>query len=183
MERIIQSIKAKDGIYATLGNHDTCEMVEPFEEMGITLLANETITLQKQKDMLVVTGIDDPHYYFSSQVIPTLSEPSEGFKILLVHTPELYDIAADKGYRLYLCGHTHGGQICLPGGIPIITHTNFGKEYYRGLWRYNKMLGYTNSGCGSVGIPVRFNSPGEIAIIRLKKSGYHRSGTVKRLPR
>jgi len=158
-------------------------MVEQLEEMGVTLLANETITLQKQKDTLVITGIDDPHYYFTPQVISTLNEPNEGFKIILVHTPEIYDMAADKGYRLYLCGHTHGGQICLPGGVPIITHLNFGKEYYRGLWRYNEMLGYTNSGCGSVGIPVRFNSPGEIAIIRLKKTGYHRSRTVKKLPR
>jgi len=183
MERIIQSIRAKDGIYATLGNHDTCEMVEHLEEMGIILLANETITLQKQKDALVVTGIDDPHYYFTSQVISTLSEPNVGFKILLVHTPELYDIAADNGYRLYLCGHTHGGQICVPGGIPIITHLNYGKDYYHGLWQYGQMLGYTSSGCGSVGIPVRFNSQGEIAIIKLKKTGYHRSGTVKKLPR
>jgi predicted MPP superfamily phosphohydrolase len=183
MNQIFQAIKAKDGIFATLGNHDTCNMVRHFEQMGIVVLINETVKIQRQKDTLTVTGIDDPNCYFTPHAKNALGESGKGFKIILSHTPELYDIAADNGYRLYLCGHTHGGQICLPGAKPIITHLYDGKKFSRGLWRYAGMLGYTNSGCGSVGIPVRYNCPGEIAIIRLKKAEYRRSGTVKTFPR
>ena len=68
-----------------------------------------------------------------------------------------------------LCGHTHGGQICLPGGIPIFTHLYSGRKFYRGLWNYGNMKGYTSPGCGAVAIPVRFNSQSEIALITLKK--------------
>jgi len=183
MKRIVRALEARDGILSTLGNHDTCRMVQALEEMGVTVLANETVTFQRQNEELTVTGIDDPHYYFTPGVISALNESNGGFKIILVHTPEIYDMAATNEYRLYLCGHTHGGQICLPGGLPIITHLKFGKEFYRGLWQYKGMLGFTNSGCGSVGIPTRFNSSGEVVLIRLKKKGYQRSGRIRAINR
>ena len=62
-----------------------------------------------------------------------MEEGIGGFKIILVHSPELYDIAANNGYNLYLSGHSHGGQICLPYGIPVITHLYDGRKYYRGV--------------------------------------------------
>lgn len=169
LKRIVQTTTAKDGIIAVLGNHDTCKMVSHMEDMGITVLANETITHHRQNDTLSVTGIDDPHYFYTEQAMRALDEPHSSFKIALVHSPELYDAAADRAYRLYLCGHTHGGQICLPGGFPIITHLYAGKRYSRGLWRCGDMFGYTSSGCGTVGIPIRFNCQSEIVLIRLKK--------------
>lgn len=167
LERIVQAVKARDGILSILGNHDTAEMADHFDKMGIRLLANETIVIRKGKDELRVSGIDDPHYYYTDQAVAALDGARGGFKISLVHTPELYDIAADRGYRLYLCGHTHGGQICLPGGIPVITHLYTGRKYSHGLWRYKGMVGYTSSGCGVVGIPIRFNCRSEVALIRL----------------
>jgi len=104
-----------------------------------------------------------------------LEESMEGFKIVLVHDPSMFDLAADNGYRLYLTGHTHGGQICLPGGIPVVRHLRHGRKYYRGVWKYAKMTGYTGQGVGVVGIPVRFNTQSEITLFRLcrKKSSYN----------
>jgi predicted MPP superfamily phosphohydrolase len=84
----------------------------------------------------------------------------------------MFDVAADNGYRLYLCGHTHGGQICLPGGIPIILHLRHGRRYYRGLWHYGRMTGYTGQGAGTVGLPVRFNTQSEITVLRLVRRQY-----------
>jgi hypothetical protein len=74
-----------------------------------------------------------------------------------------------NGYRFYLCGHTHGGQICLPGGYPVIRHLRYGRKYYRGLWRYRKMIGYTSQGCGTIGIPIRFNTVSEVTLAKLLK--------------
>ena len=174
MKKILATIKAKDGILATLGNHDSYLMVKPLEEMGIRILANETSIIYKNREKIAVTGIDDPHYYYTDQSLSSLEEEIEGFKILLAHSAELYDLAADNGYNLYLCGHTHGGQICLPGGIPIFTHLHSGRKFYSGLWSYSNMKGYTNQGCGVVAIPIRFNTRGEIALITLKKKGAER---------
>ena len=169
MREIAETIKAADGILATLGNHDTYMMVRHMEEMGIRILANETSIIHRKKESIAVTGVDDPHYYYTDQAISALEEEIEGFKIILAHSPELYDLAANNDYNLYLCGHTHGGQICLPGGIPVFTHLYSGKRFYQGLWSHANMKGYTSQGCGTAGIPIRFNTRGEIALITLKK--------------
>jgi predicted MPP superfamily phosphohydrolase len=171
LRRIAKAIRAKDGILAVLGNHDSYLMVDCMEDMGIRVLANETTTIQQGNDIIAVTGIDDPNYYYTDQAIRGLEESGNGFKIALVHTPELYDVAADNGYSLYLCGHTHGGQICLPGGIPLLTHLYHGRKFHKGLWRYGEMQGYTGLGTGTVALPVRFNSQSEITRITLKRSG------------
>jgi len=169
MEKIVDCIRAKDGIFATLGNHDSYLMVDPLEKMGVTVLANESASISKEGHRIQLTGIDDPYYYYTDQAIDALEGSDGGFKIALVHTPALYDAAADNGFSLYLCGHTHGGQICLPGGYPLILHLKHGRKYYRGLWRYGKMAGYTSQGCGTVGIPVRFNTVSEVTLIKLRK--------------
>ena len=169
MKNIISTIKANDGIFATLGNHDTYQMAAPLESMGLTVLANESIYIYRDNHRIQITGIDDPYYYYTDNSLTALEETADEFKIALVHTPSLYDIAAENEYRLYLCGHTHGGQICLPGGRPIILHLKHGKKYYRGLWRYRKMTGYTSQGCGTVGIPIRYNTVSEVTLITLLK--------------
>jgi len=168
LRRIVDTADAGDGVLAVLGNHDTVKMAAHLGDMGVRLVANETIVLQRGANTISITGIDDPHYYYTDETVKALSTSGDGFKICLVHTPELYDIAAAEGYRLYLCGHTHGGQICLPGGFPVITHLYAGRRFARGLWRFGGMIGYTSTGCGAVGIPLRFNCPGEIAVIRLR---------------
>ena len=172
MKKIVAAIKAKDGILATLGNHDTYLMVEHLEGMGIKILANETLIIYRKNSRIAVTGLDDPHYYYTEQAVSSLEEEIKSFKIVLAHSPELYDIAADNDYNLYLCGHAHGGQICLPGGIPMFTHLYSGRKFYRDLWSYANMKGYTSQGCGTAAIPIRFNTQSEIALITLKKKTF-----------
>ena len=169
LDHLAAGLEAPDGVWATLGNHDTYLMVEAFKHAGIPVLANETITLQRNGFNIHLTGVDDPHYYYTDQAIAALEQSPPGFKIALIHTPELYLQAARNGYNLYLCGHTHGGQISLPGGIPVVTHLYAGRRYYRGWWRNGKMQGYTNQGCGAVTLPIRFNTESEVALITLRR--------------
>ncbi len=169
LHQIVSSIRQKDGIMAVLGNHDTCNMVEPFEKAGITMLINETIDIDRGNSRISVTGLDDPYYYYTEQSLRALEKSPEGFKIVLVHSPSMFDLASKNGYSLYLTGHTHGGQICLPGGIPVVRHLRHGRKYYRGVWHYEKMTGYTGQGVGVVGIPVRFNTQSEITLLRLRQ--------------
>jgi predicted MPP superfamily phosphohydrolase len=168
MEKIVAKISARDGIVATLGNHDTIFMVNPFEKMGIRVLANETISLNRAGDVIHFTGVDDPHYYFTQMAVEALESSPAGFKIALIHSPELYDLAEDSGFSLYLAGHTHGGQITLPNKKPIIKHLHNGKHLAKGHWRHHDLVGYTSNGAGTSGIPIRFNTKGEITLFTLQ---------------
>ena len=96
--------------------------------------------------------------------------PSRAFSILVAHSNEIYKEAASYNPKLYLCGHTHGGQILIPPFGPIFTHSRAPRSLCQGVWQYQSMLGYTTTGVGVSGIPVRFATRGEVAIIRLKRS-------------
>jgi len=174
MERLTSEIPTRYGTYAILGNHDSADMVEPLEALGIRVLVNETHTIRRSEAMLHLTGTDDVHYYYTAAARQALAAAPEGFKIALIHSAELADAAAECGYQLYLAGHTHGGQVCLPGGWPIITHMSRYRRYARGLWRHGGMQGYTSTGVGVSGLPVRFNTRGEVALITLRSGNQGR---------
>ena len=169
-ERLVAQVQAQGGIYAILGNHDCADMVPAFEAIGIEVLVNETRRIQRGKAQIHLTGTDDVHYYYTEAARAALETAPAGFKIALVHSAELADVAAEAGFQLYLAGHTHGGQICLPGGKPIITHMSTHRRYASGLWRHDAMVGYTTTGVGVSGLPVRFNTRGEAVLITLNRS-------------
>ena len=170
LKTVIGGIQSRHGFIGVLGNHDGCHMVEPMEKMGIRMLINESCVIEKNGESLQIIGTDDVHYYYSDQALHAIENTNSGFSIALVHSPELYDIAAKMGIDLYLCGHTHAGQICFPGGIPVFKHLNRGRKYYKGHWRHNNLQGITHSGVGTSGIPVRFASEGELLLLRLNRA-------------
>jgi len=166
---LVAGLRARHGTLAILGNHDDCHMVAPLEEMGVRMLINESVAIERGGARIVVVGTDDVHYYYTDQALHALERASDApFSIALVHSPELFDVASGLGIDLYLCGHTHGGQVCLPGGIPILTHLNRGRRYYRGVWQHGAMRGVTHCGVGTSGIPVRFNTRGELLVHHLR---------------
>ena len=156
-------------IYAVLGNHDSIRMVPAMESMGIRILLNESIRLQKGEHSLYIAGVDGAHYYRVDNLEKASENiPQDASSILLSHTPEIYRQAAHAGYRLMLCGHTHGGQICLPGGIPVILEVHCPRMFGKGVWCHEQMQGYTSRGIGTSIIPVRFNCPPEITVHHLE---------------
>lgn len=170
MHALLQKIKAPYGSFAVLGNHDTWLMSRYEAETGVKLLINESVEIVKDGQKILITGTDDPYYYFTEMAILSLQTKGYDFKIAMVHTPELAREAEANNYDLYLCGHTHGGQVCLKEGMPVITHQFEGKQFTAGLWQLGKLKGYTSPGVGVSGMPVRFNCPAEITLITLKKS-------------
>jgi predicted MPP superfamily phosphohydrolase len=180
MARIVEEVAAADGSLAVLGNHDTHEMVEPLEEgVGVRVLANEQVEIKRDGQAIALLGFDDPYRFYSASTrrfaesLSSRNEPGrkDPFRIMLVHTPDLADEAAGLGCALYLCGHTHGGQICLPGGRPIVQHLHKETRLGRGLWRRGRMVGYTSLGAGVAGsLPIRLFAPGEITLFRLRRA-------------
>ena len=167
-ETVFAAINAKDGIYAILGNHDSVQMVPMFEELGAHVLANQTLSLSRNQSTLHVTGVDDAYYYFTNDAAQALTRAPEGFRIALVHSPALVQQASHAKIDFYMTGHTHGGQVCLPSGFPIVTHSMADKRFSAGHWTLGKMKGYTSRGAGVSGLPVRFNCRGEVTIFTLR---------------
>jgi uncharacterized protein len=156
--------------YGVLGNHDTVEMVPALEAMGIRMLVNECETLVRGDQRIHLAGIDDAHYFRVHNIEKAASPIPDGeFSILLSHTPEIYRQAAHAGFDLMLAGHTHGGQICLPGSIPITLDAVLPRRMGAGAWRYRDMVGYTSVGAGTSIVPVRLNCPPEITLHCLRR--------------
>jgi predicted MPP superfamily phosphohydrolase len=158
----------KGPVYGVLGNHDSIRMVPELEEMGIRILLNESVSISRGDETICLAGIDDAHYYRVDNIEKAAAEiPDNAFSILLSHTPEVYRQAAHAGFDLFLSGHTHGGQICLPGSIPITLSSVLPRQMGSGPWKYNQMAGYTSVGVGCAVVPVRINCLPEITLHHL----------------
>jgi len=166
---LCRTVRAADGLWAILGNHDVADMVAPFERLGLRVLINRTHQVRRGRQALAITGLDDVHRYYTPAADAALStHDPQGCGIVLAHSPEMAGEAAAAGHALYLCGHCHGGQVCLPGGRPVIRHLSRHRDLYGGLWRCGDMWGYTSTGAGLSEPPVRFNCRGEVTEFRLR---------------
>lgn len=164
---VVDAVRAADGILGVLGNHDSASMVPPMEDLGIHVLLNETVSYGREADNLHVTGVDDVHRFRTEEAHAALEAAPEGFCIALVHSPEITEVAARR-HRLYLTGHTHGGQICYPNGRPLASEaTRFG-DMCSGLWQRGDMIGYTSRGLGACVVPFRSFCPGEVVTVTLR---------------
>jgi len=158
------------GLFGILGNHDFVEMLPGLEQAGMTILLNENAHLAKDGQSLWLAGVDDPHFYGAADLGRALAGvPRDAFTILLCHSPEHEAKAREAGVSLFLCGHTHGGQICLPGGTPLIVNTPGSRRMITGPWRSGGMCGHTSRGLGVSCYPARFNCPPEAALITLAR--------------
>ena len=167
MQRVCEHLQGD--IYGVLGNHDTICMVPGLEAMGVNMLLNEQVALKRGNDTIYLAGIDDPHYYRTDNLEKAAELiPNNAFSVLLAHTPEIYSSASHADFNILLCGHTHGGQICLPGGIPLICNAQCPREFCRGAWNYRGMVGYTSAGSGASIVDVRINCPPEITLHHLQ---------------
>jgi predicted MPP superfamily phosphohydrolase len=166
-------------VYGVLGNHDSIRMLPGLEAMGIRMLLNERVALQRGDDAIHLCGVDDAHYYRVDNVEKAASDiPGDAVAILLSHTPEIYRQAAHAGFDLMLVGHTHGGQICLPGGVPVTLDANCPRRMGKGPWRYHRMQGYTSAGAGTCIVSVRLNCPPEVTLHTLRVSRDGGAGPV-----
>ncbi len=158
--------------YAILGNHDSIRMVPGMEAMGYNLLLNEWTRIERGGETIYLSGIDDAHFYrLQNFHLAAHGVPRDAVSVLLSHPPETYQLAAHAGFDLMLCGHTHGGQICLPGGVPVFTDADSPRGFARGSWRYHEMIGYTSVGAGSSIVDVRLNCLPEVTLHRLRCAG------------
>lgn len=169
MMELSPALSCSEGIIGILGNHDFMEMVPGLEKTGMRLLLNEAHPIRRGGETIWIAGVDDTHWYEVDDLPKALAGvPPEAPKILLAHSPEIIPQACEAGIDYYLCGHSHGGQLCLPGGMPILNNSYCSRSYVSGPWSYqDRMAGYTSRGTGCSMLPVRLSCPPEITLHQL----------------
>ena len=169
-------LKAPLGIFAVLGNHDfwsgrevAAKITSGLESIGVQVLKNEAIPLQKEGQHLYVVGVDD-YWESSYNLIRALHGiPADGCRILLSHNPDVNENIESLGERIdfIISGHTHGGQVVLPlVGAPYLP-SPFGQKYRSGLVRDGERQTYVSRGLGLFFVPARINSPPDVTVLTL----------------
>lgn len=168
---VLASLQARYGLFSVLGNHDlwtdAAIVKAGFERERLPVLRNQGVALAVGQATLYLAGLDDIWSGQPDLGAALAGAPPDTPVILLAHEPDFADLAARDGrVSLQLSGHSHGGQIRLPGiGAPVLPY--LGQKYDQGRYRVNQMWLYTNRGLGVINPPVRFNCPPEITEITL----------------
>jgi hypothetical protein len=181
VRRLLSQLHAPHGVYATLGSPpvDLRETVVPiFDKLHIPLmrLAWKPLDLDEGRK-LVILGMDCTHDIptDSARLAQLISAvPHDLPQVLLYHSPELMPQATMHGIDLYLCGHTHGGQVRLPIIGPLLTSSQLGRKYVMGLYHQGRTNLYVSRGIGLEGLSaprVRFMAPPEMTLIILNAKG------------
>lgn len=169
--RILQDLKAPMGRFAILGNHDAgsdpARVTRALRDHGLPVLMNRSVPLQRGKDRIWLAGIDDVLEGRPDIALALQNIPSAETTILLAHEPDFADEVSVTPVDLQLSGHSHGGQVWIPGiGAPWLPP--LGRRYPRGLYKVRDLTLYTNFGLGTIRMPVRINCPPEITLITLR---------------
>jgi len=164
---------APKGVYAVMGNHDWGPTMDParieyieacLTDVGINVLRNTSLLVPGLANTWIV-GLDDMSFGQTDAQAALLGVPTSAFKILLVHEPDYAD-QSPPGFALQLSGHSHGGQVRIPG-LPPMHLPPYGAKYYEGLNQSKTHLVYTTRGVGTVGIPVRAFCRPEVTVVTL----------------
>jgi len=166
-------LKAKDGKYAVLGNHDhwagADEIKEILTSSDIVDLSNDVYTLEKEGEKLNVCGVDSCTVEADDldKVLEKL--PDDGTNILLVHEPDFAEISSKTGkFDFQMSGHSHGGQLVIPGVKTTPLRCSYSIKYPVGIYNVNDMIQYTSKGLGTNSFWLRINCKPEITSFYLK---------------
>lgn len=167
LKETLGRLDAPLGKFAVDGNFEARRWpgVDGLDGTGFRRLASETAVVTKGTDELGLFGMGYTRSAGSHESITEL--PQDRFDIFLFHTPDLIEDVNGRGIDLYLCGHTHGGQVALPLYGALITLSKFGKKYESGMYTVGDMVLYVNRGLGMEPRPapqVRFLARPEIAV-------------------
>lgn len=181
VKQLLRRFKAPYGVFATLGSPtvDLRETVVPiFKGLNIKLMRHDTAEVDLGHGRhLTLLGLDCTHHIPTDEARLTQlvqNIPADSPTVLLYHSPELMPQAAENEIDLYLCGHTHGGQVRLPLIGPLLTSSQLGRKYVMGLYRHGRTHLYVSRGIGLEGLSaprVRFMCPPEMTLITIRPAG------------
>ncbi len=173
--RALAPLRAPHGVFAVLGNHDHWShgadaITAELGHAGIEVLRNRSVPIHTRGTDWWLCGVDDMLAHMADLDAALKRVPRGAFRTLLCHEPNLADCAARCGVPLQLSGHTHGGQVRIPG-LPV-HYPRGGQRYPIGLERVkdSRSLVYTNVGLGVISVPIRINCPPEVSYLTLRRA-------------
>ena len=168
-----KKLKAKDGKFAVLGNHDHWAGAEEIRKIlkksNIVDLSNDVFTIEKDGEKLNISGVDSLTVGADDldKVLEKL--PHDGASILLVHEPDFAKISSKTNrFDLQMSGHSHGGQLVIPGVETTPFRCSYSIKYPVGAYKVNNMIQYTSKGLGTNSFWIRVNCKPEITQFYLK---------------
>ena len=169
--RIIAGYSFRDGIVGVVGNHENWNSIELFmsavrKHPSLRILINESHVITREGSSLEILGVDD---FLTGFPIKPPPRGSDSPRILLSHNPDYVASLLEEETRSFdiaLCGHTHGGQVRLPGVMGVVIPVQ-DPRFMSGLTDIGTGYVYTSRGLGVVGLPIRVNCPPEITVIEL----------------
>lgn len=169
---ILKGLASRMGIWAVLGNHDLyCDysfLIDKLKECKIKFLQNQAAEYKIEKGSLYLLGVNDPYHGEDNLNLAIDGIGHDMPKILLAHSPDIIDEAVECGIDLVVAGHTHGGQVRLPGFKKLISVDLSHKKFISGLFDVNGTLMYVNKGIGRVNLPFRLFCRPEIAVFDIE---------------
>jgi len=181
---LLSNIRSTYGVYSCVGDHDYWaysnkprksleEITYALARKGIQVLDNLNITIPIDSSQILITAITNTYVKKITQkkLNAFVDSSLYDFKIFLTHQPRriLLKAAEKNKYNLYLCGHTHGGQLSFIFPFTTITPSRFESEFLSGKYYYKKLTIYVCNGLGMSIAPVRYNSTPEVAVFKLVK--------------
>jgi predicted MPP superfamily phosphohydrolase len=170
--RALGELRARDGVFVTLGNHDYfCDaerLVARLEAAGLEVLRNGASALERDGHAIHIAGVDDT--WTGRADLGQALAGREGFVVLLAHDPTLFPQAAARGVQLTLSGHTHGGQVAVPGLGRRINLARALTRFTTGLYRLGDSVLYVSRGVGTTGPPLRIGARAEITLVTLRSA-------------
>lgn len=166
------ALRAEHGVLGCNGNHEIFAGAEERAKRlaareGIRILRRESASLRFGEARMNVVGVDYQNFR-SPYLVGMESMVKEGeLNVLLSHNPDVFPVAAQKGYDLTLAGHTHGGQVTVEILHQYANVARIFTPYVYGEYRKENRAIYVTRGIGTVGIPARVGAPPEISVIRL----------------
>ena len=162
---LLAPLRAPNGVFAILGNHDDDrEMPAALTRKGITVLKDQRTRIVIRGDALEIAGIR--FWTRRPADIARVLKGADDPVLLLAHDPRRLTEAAALNVPAVLSGHTHGGQVVLPG-LGAVARARF--PIVEGLGQREKSSIFVSRGIGTVYVPVRINCPPEVALITLQR--------------
>ncbi len=165
-------LRARDGVFAVMGNHDYFGDGEPLmtllRDRGIVLLRNEHVTLERGGDCFCLAGVDD-RFTGRTDIAAALAGRRPDLPlIVLAHDPAAFADLAKRGAALVLCGHTHWGQLAVPGASRRLNYTRLSQAFCAGRYERQGAQLYVAPGLGTTGPPIRIGTWPESTVVRLR---------------
>jgi predicted MPP superfamily phosphohydrolase len=173
-------LSAHYGVFAVPGNHDYwCDIGKvrtAFRKTDIPLLANEHRVAKVPGGELAIVGFDDL-WEGARDVSPAYDGLADDLpRITLNHNPDRFVKERHRDLSLMLSGHTHGGQIVIPGWGPLSVPSQYSKRFAMGHHVDGRNQLYVTRGVGTCGVPFRLFCPAEVTLITLRAPAAHSSG-------